>query len=346
MPEAVVLDEPFFLPGDEYQVAPADGVKSVPKFSRRSKLAELATSGSNVAFNQNIANRLWAHMFGRGLVHPLDLHHPDNPATDPELLRTLSDRFVVMNFNIRDFLRELALSDAYQRPFDAPTDMLAAATQATGQLPELKVQRPALAESATRSAATYSAATEAWYAAEAATLPVVAELDAARNAYVEAKQKADEVRNALAAVTTQQQSKHNAAKLLTEAVTSAQNAATLLPDDKALAESVAKLAERAQQFSTEATALTPMIEEKTTALKPLADVQDAAKVPIDAAVAKFAPLKAAFIQAETTMLATRRESAIHSQNLAAIDKRIETAEKFAQLAVQQQAIANAANTAK
>ena len=83
MPEDIVLYEPLFLPGDEYQVAPADNVKSVPKFSRRAKLAELATSGNNPAFNKNIANRLWAHMFGRGLVHPLDLHHADNPATDP-----------------------------------------------------------------------------------------------------------------------------------------------------------------------------------------------------------------------------------------------------------------------
>ncbi|MEZ6124057.1 MAG: DUF1549 domain-containing protein [Planctomycetaceae bacterium] len=103
MPEGIVLDEPLFLPGEEYEVAPADNVKSVPKFSRRAKLAELATSGNNVAFNQNIANRLWAHLFGRGLVHPLDLHHPDNPATDPELLKALSDRFVAMNFNIRGF---------------------------------------------------------------------------------------------------------------------------------------------------------------------------------------------------------------------------------------------------
>ncbi|MBC7966353.1 MAG: DUF1549 domain-containing protein, partial [Fuerstia sp.] len=87
MPDDTAIDEPFFLPGDEYQVAPADNVKSVPKFSRRAKLAELATNGANQAFNQNIANRLWAHMFGRGLVHPLDLHHPENPATDPELLK-------------------------------------------------------------------------------------------------------------------------------------------------------------------------------------------------------------------------------------------------------------------
>ena len=82
VPDGVVIDEPFLLPGEEYQVAPADNVKSVPKFSRRAKLAELATNGSNDAFNRNIANRLWAHMFGRGLVHPLDLQHPDNPAVE------------------------------------------------------------------------------------------------------------------------------------------------------------------------------------------------------------------------------------------------------------------------
>src|SRR5262245_42851366 len=44
MPDGVVIDEPFLLPGDDYNVAPADNVKSVPKFSRRAKLAELATN--------------------------------------------------------------------------------------------------------------------------------------------------------------------------------------------------------------------------------------------------------------------------------------------------------------
>ena len=103
MPDGVVIDEPFLLPGEEYEVPPADNVKSVPKFSRRAKLAELATNGSNQAFNRNIVNRLWAHMFGRGLVHPLDLHHPDNPPTNPELLRVLAERFAAMNFDIRSF---------------------------------------------------------------------------------------------------------------------------------------------------------------------------------------------------------------------------------------------------
>lgn len=345
IPEDIVLDEPLFLPGDEYQVSPADNVKSVPKFSRRAKLAELATSGSNPAFNQNIANRLWAHMFGRGLVHPLDLHHPDNPATDPELLRTLSDRFVAMNFNMRDFLRELALSNAYQRPFDPPADMLAAANQVTVQATELQQQQPALAQAAKEASSAYSTATDAWYAAEAATLPSAGELDAARNAYAEAKKKADEVRKAVADVTAQQQSKQTAAASLQEAAIAAQNAATFLPDDKSLVETGTQLATRSQQLSTEATALASMIEEKTVALKPLAEAQEAAKATIDAAVAKLTPLKAAQTQAEVTMLAARRKSAEHNQRLVALDERLKTAEQFAQLSAQQQVIVAATSTA-
>jgi hypothetical protein len=86
----------LLLPDEEYEVPPADNVKPVPKHSRRAKLPELATNGTNQAFNWNIVNRLWAHIFGRGLVHPPDLHHPDNPPTNPALLRQLADHFVAV----------------------------------------------------------------------------------------------------------------------------------------------------------------------------------------------------------------------------------------------------------
>ena len=104
VPDGVMIDEPFFLPGEEYEVAPGDNVKSVPKFSYRAKLAELATNGSNEAFNRNIANRLWALMFGRGLVHPLDLQNPDNPPSNPELLQLLAQQIAAMNFDMRGVL--------------------------------------------------------------------------------------------------------------------------------------------------------------------------------------------------------------------------------------------------
>ena len=53
------------------------------------RLAEEIGRGENLAFRRNIANRLWAMMMGRGLVHPVDLHHSGNPAAHPELLDLL-----------------------------------------------------------------------------------------------------------------------------------------------------------------------------------------------------------------------------------------------------------------
>jgi len=338
MPDDTAIDEPFFLPGDEYQVAPADNVKSVPKFSRRAKLAELATNGTNQAFNQNIANRLWAHMFGRGLVHPLDLHHPDNPATDPELLQLLGERFAAMNYNIQTFLREIALSETYQRSFDVPANLASVAVQATAQSAELKLQLSPLEQAAKESADVYTRALEVWHQAEAATLPAAGELDAARNVYAEAKKKADEARKALVDVTAQQQIKQNIATTLQQAAVATRQAADALPDDKELPDAAQKLLTRSEQLTTEATALVKTIEEKTTALKPLTEALDAVKPPIDVASEKLAPLKTAMMQAEQAMLPARRKAATDSQMLAARDQQLRTAQSLSQLPERNHAI--------
>lgn len=113
-------NEPQFEKGQEYAVAPADGVRPVPKYSRRSQLPTLLPRGENIAFRRNIANRLWALLMGRGLVQPLDMQHADNPASHPALLDLLAERFVAMKFDIRSFLREVALSEAYQRASELP----------------------------------------------------------------------------------------------------------------------------------------------------------------------------------------------------------------------------------
>ena len=61
-------------------------------------------------------------MMGRGIVHPVDFHHSDNPPSHPELLATLADHFVSTGFNIRELLRQIALSDTYQRSVDFPSE--------------------------------------------------------------------------------------------------------------------------------------------------------------------------------------------------------------------------------
>ena len=66
----------------------------VPKFSPLAMLAEELPAPDNPDFTRNIGNRLWFLLMGRGLVHPLDLHHTDNPPSHPELLDLLAKEFV------------------------------------------------------------------------------------------------------------------------------------------------------------------------------------------------------------------------------------------------------------
>ncbi|HWB11740.1 MAG TPA: DUF1549 domain-containing protein [Pirellulales bacterium] len=120
LPGEKEVEEPQFEKGQEYAVSPADGVRPVPKYSRRSRLPVLLPRGDNVAFRRNIANRLWALMMGRGLVHPLDMQHDGNPPSHPVLLDLLGQRCAEMGFDIKAFLREVALSETYQRTSELP----------------------------------------------------------------------------------------------------------------------------------------------------------------------------------------------------------------------------------
>ncbi|HKI37804.1 MAG TPA: DUF1549 domain-containing protein [Gemmataceae bacterium] len=120
VPFGKAITEPALEKGKEYEVAPANGVRPVPKFSRRAQLAGQVATRDNVQFRRNCANRLWALMMGRGLVHPLDLDHPDNPPSHPDLLLLLADEVAATKFDVRSFLREIALSKTYQRSSELP----------------------------------------------------------------------------------------------------------------------------------------------------------------------------------------------------------------------------------
>lgn len=126
-----VLDEPALVEpaiekGREHAVPPADKVRAVPTFSRRGQLAPSLASGAVVDFHRNAVNRLWALMMGRGLVHPLDMHHGENPPSHPELLDELAASFASGGCDLRGFLRELTLSRTYQRSSTPGPDQSAA----------------------------------------------------------------------------------------------------------------------------------------------------------------------------------------------------------------------------
>ncbi|MCA8971287.1 MAG: DUF1549 domain-containing protein [Planctomycetes bacterium] len=82
---------------------------------RRQVLAEWLTAKDNPWFAKNLANRLFARVFGRGLVEPVDDVRISNPPSHPELLDALAARLVELEWDVARFVTELCKSDAYGR---------------------------------------------------------------------------------------------------------------------------------------------------------------------------------------------------------------------------------------
>src|SRR5207248_2868557 len=118
VPGGPALRDPAGAKG--YAAPPGPGKRAVPRYSRRALLGPQLARADYTPFKRNIANRLWAVLMGRGLVHPLDMDHPANPPSHPELLDLLADDLAAHKFDMRRFLRELALSRAYQRSSAGP----------------------------------------------------------------------------------------------------------------------------------------------------------------------------------------------------------------------------------
>ncbi|WP_417384229.1 DUF1549 domain-containing protein [Gimesia sp.] len=112
--EGKKIPEPAFKKGEEYKVKPAKDVRPIPKYSRRAQLGDAITK-ENRRFARTMANRLWAMLLGRGIVHPLDADHSDNPPSHPELLDVLTDQLLTHDYDLKWYLREIVLSETYQR---------------------------------------------------------------------------------------------------------------------------------------------------------------------------------------------------------------------------------------
>src|SRR5262249_28654827 len=77
-------------------------------------LARWMTSPDNPTFSRAIANRLWSHYFGRGLVEPLDDLRATNPATNEPLLEELAKHLRDKKYDLKAFTRTLLNSRLYQ----------------------------------------------------------------------------------------------------------------------------------------------------------------------------------------------------------------------------------------
>jgi hypothetical protein len=82
---------------------------------RRELLAEWITSPENPLFAKSVANRIWAHFFGVGIVEPVDDIRVSNPPTNPELFETLGKKLIEYNYDFKRMVRDICNSNTYQR---------------------------------------------------------------------------------------------------------------------------------------------------------------------------------------------------------------------------------------
>jgi hypothetical protein len=80
----------------------------------RIALADWLTSKENPFFARNMANRIWAHFFGRGIVEPIDDMRISNPPSNKELLDELARRLVAYQFDAKRLIRDICNSRTYQ----------------------------------------------------------------------------------------------------------------------------------------------------------------------------------------------------------------------------------------
>ncbi|MCA9025650.1 MAG: DUF1549 domain-containing protein [Planctomycetaceae bacterium] len=67
----------------------------------------------NPYFAQTMANRIWAHFLGRGIIHPIDDARSTNPPSNPALLEALTQEFVASGYDVKHLIRICANSYAY-----------------------------------------------------------------------------------------------------------------------------------------------------------------------------------------------------------------------------------------
>jgi hypothetical protein len=96
---------------------PLDGeaIEFASTEDRREALAKWLTSAENPYFAKSIANRVWANFFGVGIVEKVDDLRVTNPPSNAELLDAAAKYLVDHQFDLKELMRAILTSQAYQR---------------------------------------------------------------------------------------------------------------------------------------------------------------------------------------------------------------------------------------
>jgi hypothetical protein len=118
-------DEVIWLASSPPFVQPRTGKPMTPRPLHAPVLASDDAAGSldqladwltrnNRQFARNLANRVWFHLMGRGIVEPVDDFRESNPPSDPALLESLTDALLSNNMQLKPLVALVMKSQTYQ----------------------------------------------------------------------------------------------------------------------------------------------------------------------------------------------------------------------------------------
>ena len=121
-------DEIVYIQGRAGIVQPRTGMPLQPKYpggpeaagpagEDDNALERLATwlTRANRQFSRNLANRVWFHLLGRGIVEPVDDFRDSNPPSNPALLDAVTAFFEAHGLRLKPLVAEIIKSQAYQQ---------------------------------------------------------------------------------------------------------------------------------------------------------------------------------------------------------------------------------------
>ncbi|QDU60236.1 Chromosome partition protein Smc [Planctomycetes bacterium Pan216] len=293
-------------PQDRYRVEPAKNVRPIPQVSRLSQLAESLTAGPSTEFNRTAANRLWAMLFGRGLVDPVDLHHSRNPACYPKLLELIGAEFANSGYDIKGFLGELAKSRVYQRSFQIPTAQPNPSLIAN-ELEAAKRRAKELSEKAEQADAGLAALVDKLDEALAAAEPLrKSELEKLNQA-ADSLKKRDAANAKVASRKKEFDGQETKVKLIQDAVTTTKAASEAIKDPE-LSAALSTLQKKAADFGKRLEEIKKARDKEQAAAETAESTLRAHTQEADKAIAARKPLEAA-IRAERAKLLEAREKA-------------------------------------
>jgi hypothetical protein len=336
--------ESYLAPDERYEATAREGtfggLPNAPVQSRRALLAS-QLQASNRVFSENWANRLWAIMFGRGLVHPLDMHQFDNPASNPELLKLLTDSLIESQFNVSSVLRQIALSETYKRGRLAPIHKLVDARGVLQvQAPEALAWRAQITEALSNAKGLIAPAEAAWKEKQTAfetsgnawrevqksRIAVRAELDGAEAGFNDASKKLAEAAAALDKAAIAHKTIAQKVALLDEAAQKLEQAKAL-GDDPDIQNSIASTRAKVESLKPQVTAAEQAVVAATAARDGAAGVKETKRGEWKAIVDRLVPLEEQLRQADVAMTQAREAFQVSRRAASMLSERAQRLER-------------------